>query len=83
MNIDFVVTWVDEKDEKWQSRKNYYSGESSKILNDESRYRDWNNFQFWFRSVEKYAPWVHKVFLITEGHIPSWINKNNKKLVCI
>ncbi|MCT3551750.1 Stealth CR1 domain-containing protein [Lentilactobacillus buchneri] len=83
MNIDFVVTWVNENDSKWLGRKKKYNKDYSLRLNDESRFRDWDNFKFWFRSVERYAPWVHKVFLITEGHLPEWLNINNNKLICI
>ena len=44
------------------------------------RYRDWDNLQFWFRGVEKFAPWVNKIHFVTYGHLPKWLNVNNKKL---
>ncbi len=37
-------------------------------------------FNYWFRCVEKYAPWVRKIHLVTCGQIPSWIDTKNKKL---
>ena len=82
--IDFVVTWVDGNDEKWRKTKSEYQKEDTvKKGNTEARFRDWDQFKYWFRAVEKYAPWVRKVFLITEGHVPSWINKDNPKLVLV
>ncbi|MES5429090.1 stealth family protein [Enterococcus gallinarum] len=84
MKIDFVVTWVDGSDEKWQEEKKFFLSKKNKnFLNDESRYRDFNFFKFWFRSVEKYAPWVNKIFLITAGHTPEWLNLYSEKLVVI
>ena len=52
-SIDFVITWVDGDDPKWKKEKEQYSKK-----NDSKRFRDWDNLQYWFRAVEKYAPWV-------------------------
>lgn len=82
-NIDFVVTWVDEADKSWQVSKNSYSKGYSKELNDEARFREWDTLRYWFRAVERFAPWVHRIFFITEGHIPEWLNTNHPKLVCV
>ena len=48
-----------------------------------NRYKDWGLFKYWFRGVEKYAPWVDKVYLITWGHLPEWLNTNSEKLVIV
>lgn len=89
--IDFVVTWVDGSDKKWQAEKAKWAkkeqGADSEIfkkwINNDIRYRDWGIFKYWFRAVEKYAPWVNKVYLVTEGHVPEWLNLNCKKLVVV
>lgn len=80
--IDFVVTWLDPTDPEWQKSYKYYS---PKFKGDksEARFRDMNIFHYWFRAVEQYAPWVNKVFLITNGTFPNWINKDNPKLVLV
>ncbi|URZ87626.1 stealth family protein [Floricoccus penangensis] len=80
MKIDFVVTWVDSNDRNWQTNKAKYCPDDVK-LNDNARYRDSGLFKYWFRSVEKYAPWVNKIFLVTEGHLPEWIDISNEKIV--
>lgn len=81
--IDFVVTWLDSTDPKWQQEYNKYKG--IKTVGDQSaaRFRDWDLFRYWFRAVENYAPWVNKVFLVTNGTFPKWINENNPKLVLV
>ena len=83
--IDFVVTWVDSNDENWRKEKQYYEDKMSinVDLNDNLRYRDWGFMKYWFRAVEKHAPWVNKVYFITEGHLPEWLNIENEKLVVI
>ena len=83
--IDFVVTWVNGNDKEWQKEKNKYSEKNdfNHLNNGEERYRDWEQFKYWFRAVEKYAPWVNKIYLITYGHIPEWLNLNTEKLVIV
>lgn len=79
--IDFVVTWVDGNDPKWREEKRKYeTQDGSPNLNDESRFRDMDLFQYWFRSVEKYAPWVNNIYFITYGHLPEWLDTNHPKL---
>lgn len=77
--IDFIIPWVDGADEKWIEEKRKYV-----TINDDQeekkRYRDWDNLQYWFRGVEKFAPWVNKVHFVTWGHIPKWLNVNHPKL---
>ena len=81
MNIDFVVMWVDGNDLSWQDKMLSYKG--TKEQRDPTRFRDWDIFKYWFRSVENFAPWVHRVFLITDNQIPSWINDSHSKLKVI
>lgn len=82
--IDFVITWVDESDPKWRKEFEYYSAKEGKVVDKSpTRYRDWGTLKYWFRGVEKFAPWVHKIFFVTYGHLPKWINTDNPKLVIV
>ncbi len=80
--IDFVISWVDGNDPVWLEEKRKYQPAVSAAQNDSrsSRYRDWDNLRYWFRSVEKYAPWVRKIHLVTWGHVPAWLNLEYPKL---
>lgn len=79
--IDFVIIWVDGNDTKWQEEKRKYDN-YVKSNNDsrEIRYRDWDSLQYWFRGVEKFAPWVNKIHFVTCGQTPQWLDINNPKL---
>lgn len=79
MKIDFVIPWVDGSDIEWQKSKSLYTG--AHFVENDVRYRDWGILKFWFRSVEEYAPWVNKIFFITCGQIPEWMNVKHPKLV--
>lgn len=79
--IDFVVPWLDSTDPEWQKSLKKHKNNSG-IYEDatDKRYRDWGLFKYWFRGVEKYAPWVNKVHLITCGHYPEWLDLDHPKL---
>lgn len=80
--IDFVITWVDGNDPEWQAEKAKYKGvvDGDQRIN---RYRDWDNLRYWFRGIEKFAPWVNKIYFVTWGHQPNWLNTENEKLVIV
>ena len=82
MDIDFVITWVDGTQKDWINNYNKYLplNSSKKIDVSESRYRDNGLLKYWFRSVEKFAPWVRKVHLITDNQKPIWLNEKCEKL---
>ena len=77
--IDFVITWVDGSDKAWQKEKACYNPAVG-TDDDEERYRDWELLKYWFRGVEKFAPWVRKIHFITWGHLPEWLDTENPKL---
>ena len=68
MNIDFVVTWVDGNDPAWQKERIQYRADKTTDI-DAARYRDMETLKYWFRAVEKYAPWVNKIHFVTWGCI--------------
>jgi hypothetical protein len=78
--IDFVILWVDGNDIEWRKEKDKYDPSSHKKSVEEVRYRDWDNLQYWFRGVEKFAPWVNKIHFVTWGHTPAWLNVNHPKV---
>lgn len=82
--IDFVIAWVDGSDLAWLKQKNHYlalqTGQPEALDVGVQRYRDWDNLKYWFRAVEKYAPWVNRVHFITWGHLPPWLDPTCPKL---
>lgn len=85
--IDLVVPWVDDTDEAWQRLRASYQGrqgdaDESVVALDlrASRYRDWGTLRYLFRGIERFAPWVRTVHLVTQGHLPSWLDTTHPKL---
>ncbi|MGN0666924.1 MAG: stealth family protein [Huintestinicola sp.] len=77
--IDFVIIWVDGSDPEWQAEKAKYVPTTNTDSRPE-RYRDWGLLPYWFRGVEKFAPWVRRIHFVTWGHIPNWLDTSHPKL---
>ncbi len=77
--IDFVITWVDGSDPAWLEEKARYQ-QKKKGDTRANRYRDWDFLRYWFRGIETCAPWVNRIFFVTWGHLPSWLNTEHPKL---
>ena len=85
--IDFVLPWVNGNDPEWIALFNQYSSVKKTVLEDDylsqKRYEDIGLLRYWFRCVERNASWVNKVFFITNGQKPDWLNTDCEKLVWI
>lgn len=81
--IDFVVLWVDGNDSQWLAEREKYLPEKDASATAVNRFRDWGLMRYWFRGVEKFAPWVNKVYFVTWGHYPEWLNLDHPKLKII
>lgn len=77
--IDIVIPWVDEKDSEWQkSKAKYETGYGFEASN--MRFQCWDNLHLWFRAIEVCLPWYNRIFLITCGHVPVFLNTDHERL---
>lgn len=75
--IDIIVPWVDAADPAWCELRRQYSKtleEVQKKSNSITRFESWGNLKYVFRAIEKCMPWVNKIFLVTCGQIPSFLD---------
>lgn len=82
MDIDFVITWVDMNDPKWQAKFSRFSTDKNNTKNgvSKARFRDNGFLKYWFRGVEQFAPWVRKIHFVTDHQKPEWLDENNPKI---
>jgi hypothetical protein len=84
MKIDFVLPWVDGNDPLWLKEKEKYDNSIKKDYNNSSmRYRDWGTLRYVLRAIEQNCPWYHKIYIITEGHTPDWLDIEHEKIVLV
>ncbi|KAK5876537.1 hypothetical protein CesoFtcFv8_025881 [Champsocephalus esox] len=48
-----------------------------------SRFEDNEELRYSLRSVEKHAPWVRHIFIVTNGQIPSWLNLDSPRVTVV
>ena len=79
--IDIVIPWINPNDNIWF---NEYKEACNKFDGDKNpqRIRDFEIFNYWFRSIETNMPWIRYIhlFLYGKSQIPLWLNTNNPKL---
>lgn len=82
MDIDFVITWVDMEDPGWQTEFDKYSsnGKHSRNGTSKARFREHGFLRYWFRGVEKYAPWVGRIHFVSNGQVPDWLDTSNPRI---
>ncbi len=80
MDIDLVYNYVNGSDEEWVSKRNAFALDCN---NSEVRFRDNGELMFSLRSVEKYAPWIRKIYVLIDSRPPDWLNTENDRLVLV
>ena len=81
IDIDLVYLWVNGNDPKWIAKRNACIGELSKAEeNCKGRYVNNDELKYSLRSVEKYAPWIRKIFIVTDSQTPEWLETSHPKI---
>ena len=82
MDVDLVYLWVDGNDPDWMARKAAFEG--APVGNDEAnckaRWIDNEELRYSLRSAQRFAPWIRRVFIVTDGQTPAWLDTDNPKV---
>jgi hypothetical protein len=86
--IDVVYTWVDGSDPAWLERKAAAHeavglGELNEFASNESRFLSRDELRYSLRSLDMYASWVRRVFLVTDDQVPPWLDTANPKITVV
>lgn len=86
--IDAVYTWVDGADPEWIESKrrleaDLAGNEYHPEANHEARFESKDELKYSLRSLEYFAPWFRKIYIVTSGQIPSWLNTDHPKIQMI
>ena len=60
--------------------KNSGNWENSMNSVSKARFRDYGVLKYWFRGVEKFAPWVRRIHFVTGGQKPEWLDTDNPRI---
>lgn len=78
MSVDVVYTWVNHKDLEWQQkyrralREEVVPTDVHKSVYQLARFQNRNELFYSIKSVRKFAPWVRKIFIVTNCKLPEW-----------
>lgn len=65
MNIDYLILYVDSSDPAWRLEYSKYEHLNKQSKKENKRRFDGNIlFKYQFRGIEKYMPWINRVFLV-------------------
>ena len=82
--IDAVYTWVDDSDPDWRDRKDYYArtagGALSSTARHSTRFHNRDELRYSLRSVDKYAPFIRNIYIVSDGQTPDWLNTDNPRI---
>lgn len=82
-DIDLVYLWVDGSDPQWFAKKQHFLGHDSPHNTEAfSKARTENNdeLKYSLRSVEKNAPWIRRIFVVTDEQTPGWLELSHPKV---
>ena len=85
--VDAVYMWVDNSCQEWQERKERKKKEFAEawpdveFMDTAARYRDNGELRYSLRSLSAHAPWINRVFLVTDGQCPDWLDTSRVSLV--
>src|SRR5574337_1969190 len=83
--IDLVYLWVDSTDPVWQAKKI----EALKTVGGHTpapfaaRFRNHDELKYSLRSVEKHAPFIRNIYIITNQQRPGWLNSDVRGLFIV
>lgn len=80
--VDLVYLWVNGNDPEWIKKKEKFTGKESESTGKDckARYTDNDELRHSLRSVEKYAPWIRNIYIVTDNQVPQWLNVRHPKI---
>ncbi|NLG20509.1 MAG: sugar phosphotransferase [Actinomycetales bacterium] len=86
--VDVVYTWVDGSDEQWQRSRAAALRVSdpeqfTEAATAEARFRQHDELRYSLRSLERHAPWVNHIWIVTANQVPDWLDTDHPKVTVV
>jgi len=81
--VDLVYTWVDGADPAWRRRRAGALGEdvmaqASVDAAIDARFESRDELRYSLRSVQMFANWVNRIWIVTDQQVPSWLQQDER-----
>ncbi len=82
LEIDLVYLWVDGEDPVWLEKKGRFTNKvyDNSETHNKGRYADNDELKYALRSAHKHAPWIRKIFIVTDNQRPSWLDISHPRI---
>lgn len=83
--IDVVYTWVDGSDPVWNHERLKALGlpeseDAQEASTHAARFRSHDELRYSMRSLEAFAPWVRRIYIVTAGQTPHWLDTEHPQI---
>jgi len=83
--IDAVYTWVDGAAPGFADAlaRAAHEGGATVAATAQRRFRDNHELRFSLRALHRHARWIRRIYLLTNGQVPAWLEQNHPKLAVV
>ena len=80
--IDVVYTWVNNSESTWLLDFDNASKNHVPEIELGNKYREWDELRYSMRSINEYAPWVRRIYIVTSSkhQVPTWLDTNHPRI---
>lgn len=79
--VDAVYTWVDDTDLAWREKRDRlrvaHGLPTDGAEAGDVRFRNRDELRYSLRSLATHAPWIRRIYLVTDDQTPSWLNTDH------
>ncbi|MDR2078001.1 MAG: hypothetical protein LBP39_03475 [Rickettsiales bacterium] len=86
LKVDIVYLWCDGNDLVFAEKRKTAAariGRKEHKSNLRGRFSNNDELKFSLRSLEKYAPWINHIFIVTNKQVPPWLDTKNSKITIV
>lgn len=86
--VDIVYTWVDGDDPAWKRRMHNARDDVDLNFTEpsalaDSRFTSRDELRYSLRSMEYYASWARRIFIVTDNQVPAWLNTEHPQITVV
>jgi len=79
--VDAVYLWVDDSDPAWRARRDAARARLGLAeAPGAHHFRDRGELRASMRSLEMYAPWIRRIYLVTDDQRPHWLDTEHGRV---
>jgi hypothetical protein len=81
--VDLVYTWVSGQDPAHRAKRDHWltqHGLNPRVSNPDLRFVEFDELRYSLRSVERFAPWIRTIFIVTDNQVPAWLDRHSPRV---